>query len=268
MIRRVYDCFCFNGEWDILELRLNTHISAVDYFVIVESTHTFMGKPKAPKFDICDSRVADFASKIRYVLVTDMPNREVWDNEAWQRNALVRGLWDAEDSDLILISDCDEITRPGIIEMARQKLDYTYFGFQLDMYYCFFNNKNLTGSPPTIWSVGVAKSALRTHSPNDFRLGIRNGHFSPIWWYSNAGWHYSYMMTKEQIIEKVQNFSHQEYNKPGVLSRIDPIKCAREGRDILGQPGVTWQLQHIDALDLPEYARKNMNIYGKYILEP
>jgi beta-1,4-mannosyl-glycoprotein beta-1,4-N-acetylglucosaminyltransferase len=268
MKKKVYDCFCFNGEWNILELRLNTHNPVVDYFVIVESIFTHVGRPKELKFDISDPRVADFAHKIRYILVTDFPNESVWGNEVFQRDAITRGLWDAEPNSLILISDCDEIIRPDCIQACLENQEYKLFGFQQLSYFTFLNNKNEAGSGPQVWSVGVYFEELTNATPTEYRMGIRDGHFSHMWWWHDAGWHLSYMMTKEQIIEKVQNFAHQEFNTPGVLSKIDPIKRARAGEDILGREHCRWQLLPFDSVDLPAYVRQNPDKYQKYFLEP
>ena len=42
----VYACFVFWKELDLLELRLHELDAVVDYFVLVEATHTFSGQPK------------------------------------------------------------------------------------------------------------------------------------------------------------------------------------------------------------------------------
>ncbi len=264
---KVYDCFSFNGEWDLLELRLNSLDPVVDYFVITESNYTHMGKPKQPFFNITDSRLADFSRKIRYVLVSDLPNEDAWGNDRFQRNACLRGLWDAEPDDLILISDCDEIVKPHLISDARNHA-YSMFGFQQTWYKCFMNNINVHGHPPEIATVGARFSILQTHSPDTLRWNIRGLGYSGIWVFGDAGWHYSYMMTKEQIVEKVQNFTHQEYNTPSVLSRIDPIKRAIAGEDILGREHMRWRLVPRGELDLPEYVRKHPEKYNRYFLEP
>jgi beta-1,4-mannosyl-glycoprotein beta-1,4-N-acetylglucosaminyltransferase len=268
MKKKVYDCFCFNGEWDMLEIHLNTHDPVVNYFVIVESVFTFVGRPKEPKFNINDPRVADFSHKIRYILVSDFPNESVWGNEAFQRNAIYRGLWDAEPLDLILICDCDEIIRPEYIQAAVDKTDYKFFGFQQVSYFTFLNNCNVEGCGPSICSVGVPFEALKTATADYYRQVIRVGAVEHLWWWHDAGWHLSYIMTKEEIIEKVQNFSHQEFNNPSVLSKIDPIKRARAGQDILGREHCSWRLVPFDSVDLPAYVRQNLNKYQKYFLEP
>ena len=41
---RVYDCFTFFNEVELLELRLATLYDYVDFFVIIEAASTFTGK--------------------------------------------------------------------------------------------------------------------------------------------------------------------------------------------------------------------------------
>ena len=48
---KVIDCFIFYNELDLLDYRLNILKEVVDYFVIVESTHTFVGKEKELYFN-------------------------------------------------------------------------------------------------------------------------------------------------------------------------------------------------------------------------
>ena len=44
--RRIIDCFIFYNEFDMINYRLNVLNDIVDFFVIVESTHTFSGREK------------------------------------------------------------------------------------------------------------------------------------------------------------------------------------------------------------------------------
>ena len=266
-MNKVYDCFSFNGEWDLLELRLNTLDPVVDYFVIVESNHTHMGIPKKLHFNIRDSRISKFSKKIRFVLVSDMPNKDAWGNDRFQRNASTRGLWDAEPQDLVLVSDCDEIPKPEAVVASRDH-PYSLFGYECTWFYCFINNTNVQGHPPEIASVGIRASELEKHTPDDYRWGIRSVKYPGIWIWPQSGWHFSYLMDKEKIIEKVQNFTHQEFNNPQVLSKLDPVEAALTGTDLLGREWMTWKLLHRDQLDLPSYIWKNWNQFEKHYLPP
>ena len=43
---KIYDCFTFCNEFDLLELRLRELYDHVDYFVLVEANKTFQNKDK------------------------------------------------------------------------------------------------------------------------------------------------------------------------------------------------------------------------------
>ena len=43
---KIIDCFIFYNELDLLNYRLNLLDEYVDYFVLVEATHTFVGNEK------------------------------------------------------------------------------------------------------------------------------------------------------------------------------------------------------------------------------
>ena len=97
---KIIDCFIFYNELDLLNYRLNILNSVVDYFIIVESTHTFIGKEKYMYFNDIKHLFDDFKEKIIHIIVDDFPykypdinihNRDQWKNETFQRNAISRG---------------------------------------------------------------------------------------------------------------------------------------------------------------------------------
>ena len=58
-----------------------------------------------------------FSQKIIYIKVEDMPEGEnPWLRENFQRNCITRGLAKANNEDLIIISDADEIPNPEKIK--------------------------------------------------------------------------------------------------------------------------------------------------------
>ena len=118
---KVFDCFTFYKEFDLLELRLEELWDTVDYFVIAEAGHTHQGSPKP--YHLLDEnwdRFEKYHSKIRHIKVDDMPNTaNSWENENHQRRSLQRGLTDMQPEDLIITGDADEIVRPEIIELIK-----------------------------------------------------------------------------------------------------------------------------------------------------
>src|SRR4051812_40271897 len=114
------DCFTFYNELDILEIRLRELYDVVDRFVLVEATHTHKGDPKPLHYATNRARFASWNDKIRHIVIGDLP---VGDNlaairrrEMGQRNAILLGLMDAQDDDIVLISDVDEIPRKSAVE--------------------------------------------------------------------------------------------------------------------------------------------------------
>ena len=71
---RIYDCFIFSNEWDLLRLRLDELDPVVDEFVIVQATTTFQGSAKEVVRLKNDSRFSQFSHKIRDIIV-DNPVR-------------------------------------------------------------------------------------------------------------------------------------------------------------------------------------------------
>ncbi len=125
---KIYDCFTFYNELDLLEIRLNELNEAVDYFVIVEATKTQTGITKPLYFNDNKERYISFHKKIIHIIVNDMPNIKLnnsWVLENYQRNQIMRGLTNCKNNDIIFISDLDEIPNkkdfPEIINRLNKK---------------------------------------------------------------------------------------------------------------------------------------------------
>ena len=122
----IYDCFMYFDEDMLLDLRLNILNKYVKKFVITESTYLHSGNKKKLNFDI--KNFSHFKDKIEYIVVDEPPkgiekiqnedtvevkNKKILDNslkrENNQRNMQAEGLKNANDNDLVLLSDLDEI---------------------------------------------------------------------------------------------------------------------------------------------------------------
>ena len=131
----IYDCFSYWDEDLLLDLRLNILDNYIDYFVIVEGNKTWQNNPKKLRFEI--DKFKKFKNKIIYVPVTDLPDGEdPYLRENYQRNAIVNGLNNANNNDLIIISDLDEIPDPNKINLFDPKKRYAAFK-QKHFYYKF-----------------------------------------------------------------------------------------------------------------------------------
>ena len=133
----IYDCFMYFDEDLLLDLRLNTLDKFVKKFVITEATYTHNGNKKKLNFDI--NKFKKFKDKIIYLVVDEQPKNILQLSEEdtkdrrgeklilngmardyFQRENLSRGIKEANDEDLILISDLDEI--PNLENLNYQKL--------------------------------------------------------------------------------------------------------------------------------------------------
>ena len=143
----IYDCFQYFNEDHILDLRLNILNKSVDYFVISESTKTHQGKKKELNFDI--KNFSKFRNKIIYI-VADFDGNINFKNhqggesiiEKHQRNKLYEGLKNAEDNDLIILSDSDEIPDLNKLNTIKKTTKFTAFSQKMFMYKLNLQNLN------------------------------------------------------------------------------------------------------------------------------
>ena len=92
-------------------------------FVIVEGKKDHQGKDKNLNFKI--EKFENFKDKIRYIVVDNFPKSDyAWDLEHHQRNAISKGLFDAAEDDIIIVSDVDEIPNPLTISSFLTKNKY------------------------------------------------------------------------------------------------------------------------------------------------
>ena len=108
-MNKIYDCFTFYNELDLLELRLTELYDFVDHFVLVEADTTYTSRPKPFYYEENKSRYSQWADKIIHIKVTDMPHDpDAWVNDRWQRDQIMRGIVEADDDDIIIVEDADE----------------------------------------------------------------------------------------------------------------------------------------------------------------
>ena len=241
--RKVYDCFLYNGEVDVLAIRLHELDEVVDVFVIVEGTRTFSGLDKPVSLDANDPRIAQFLPKIRHVVVDDLPMGDgAWSCEAFQRNAVLRGLHDLQPDDLVLLCDVDEIPRATVVKRMRDEHVLDIYGFVLTMYYFYANYCNVEGPEAVaVWGVASTGARLATTTPDRLRYEVRAGAV-PACIVRDAGWHLSFLMDDAAVRRKIGAFSHQEYNTAQFLESIDIPALVAAGGDLFGRPGFVWRI--------------------------
>ena len=209
---KVYDCFIFFNELDVLEIRLNELYDHVDKFVLVESVETFRGNLKPLYYEENKQRFEKFADKIIHVIVNERRNSgNPWHTEAYQRNQIMRGLKDCQPDDTILISDADEIPRATSLPEIYSSLyieKKQYIQCEQPFYRYYLNARDYIA----YWTgtVGTTYEILCKHSPEALRNNRRGGYHT----INNAGWHFTFMGGLEYVAKKLESFSHWEADVP------------------------------------------------------
>jgi beta-1,4-mannosyl-glycoprotein beta-1,4-N-acetylglucosaminyltransferase len=275
-----FDCFLYCGEDDLLKLRLEELNDTVDYFVLTESTVTFSGKPKPLYFEKNQHKFDKFLRKIIYNPVDNTPEdytnlansnniflqkvnqvpnwnhvyEKQWGRESYQREVMIRPLiGNAENNDLVLISDLDEIPNKGVINKLHSNFDYgKAYHFQNKMYYYYLN---CLKSEDWLGTFALSFENALNNSLNIIRSQKDN--IIP-----GAGWHFSFMGGEKAIRQKIESFSHQEFNndwtKDQILSRMNNLQ------DVFGRGSNLVKVPIDDSF--PEYLVNHQEEYKDMIL--
>jgi beta-1,4-mannosyl-glycoprotein beta-1,4-N-acetylglucosaminyltransferase len=208
----------FYNELDLLTYRLNILNDVVDYFIIVEAKYTHSGIEKPLFFNENKQLFSKFHDKIIHIIVEEFPfiypninygKNEQWGNEHHQRNMISQGLakLTLQPSDLIVISDLDEIPNPDtLLESKKQNIVIGYFNMVLYYY-------NLNTLSESLWEkakiISYGAYQLFNLSCTEIRHVTNNKCVS----IKNGGWHLSYFGDASFIQNKIKTFGHQEINK-------------------------------------------------------
>ena len=269
---KIYDCFTFYNELDLLELRFEELYDHVDHFVIVEANRTFQNNPKPFYFMQNLKRFEPYLDKVIHYTVADMPeSTDAWGRERYQRDAIVRAVVDANDNDIIIVSDLDEIIRPSTVDAMREDTDTMIWGLRMPLFYFKFNYMlTTTDSTYTTWGMACRKQLLNSaedlrrnrFSLNSFALNYKeNG----IHMMEHAGWQFSYLGDTEFAKSKIQSFAHVETNRPEVLDSLDIEQSVANGNGLGPSPVERFIPVKIDSY-MPQTIQKAPDKYSKYIV--
>lgn len=279
----VYDCIPFFNELDILNLRLHIMEPLVDKFIIEEATVTFSGEPKELCFEKNREMFREFLPKIEYIVVEDSPvDTTTHLRDKFQKNALIRGLKDAKDEDVIILSDVDEIPNPQVLKHIIEHFepDKVYHLAQR-MFYCYLNMEEVSGKLLSITGEfpGVehpcwlgTKVFGRRSIPENGIIEIREASTKAenALRVANGGWHFGYMgSSKEKDVSKrigtkVVAAAHQEYNDSVALAEAKDRLIL--GQDMFGRDA-SFKRVEIDHT-YPEYLLSHLEEYRHLIMPP
>ena len=294
---RIFDCFMYFDEDVVLDLRLNTLNNDVDYFVIVESNFTHKGDKRNLRFDY--KNFSKFKDKIIYLIYDEEPkrleiiNKNDSENEKshkyifnaiyrenGQRNFISEGLKIADNDDLILISDVDEI--PNLKNANLKKIKEKLIFFNQEMFYYKFNlklpNYNWVGT--RLCKKKYLKSPQWLRNIKDrkypfyrFDVLFSKTKYSDIKFINEGGWHFTNIKSAEEISHKLKSYLHhrefdvnplsiEEINKLIVSQQaIYDLKVDKRVQKI----GHGNKLEKYDLKNLPPYINNNLDKFKKWI---
>lgn len=276
---RIFDCFTFFNELELLELRLASLYDVVDRFIIVEANKTHANVPKPFNFYEHLHDYEKYFQKISYIMDTSVVKYKGagdWSIENNQRNNIAKGLAEvkAEPDDLVMISDLDEIPNPAIVQTIRETftdrnkfVDFVAFydttPFTKNQLVPFHSgmriNNFLNLSPVSFkqnfhsyyfdwvnrdlpWTGTVIGKFKHMTSPQDFR-NARN----TLPRIMDGGWHFSSMGGIDKFWEKVR--SGPDFKKYSKADKDFLEEAMKSGKYLLG--GAKFEHCDISEIKLP-----------------
>lgn len=265
---KIFDCITFYDENLITNARFEILDKVVDHHVICESKYDHSGNKKKLNFKLKNNK---FKKKISY-LVIDQPFEypiDQWNNEDKQRNFLFHGIETAEEDDIILFSDSDEIPNPKKLKNLNLKKKYGIF--LQNFYVGKFNIFNSYESP---WEGTRVCKKKNLVSFTHLRKNILKKNIKKSFWkfyiekdieiIKNGGWHFNNFYDLKTISEKIKTFPHTEYNKDK-FTNVDNIKKRLNNLEDIFDRGYKFKKVKIDN-SYPEYILNNLKYFRKYTI--
>ena len=255
----IVDSFLFFQELEILLIRLEYLYKIVDKFIIVEAKESFTGKEKGFIFEKNIKLFEKYLDKIYYFKISDThksyeslidflskKDQEIYkkiqsillkhDYYDKQKLHYVLDTYHREclhipmskickNDDLIIISDLDEIPKDEILKnIGNFKKPLVCRQNEFKYYLNLYSNNKWKGSIIDRYSVIKNKSLniLRKES-NKFNI------LYP------GGYHFTSIGKENEIINKIENWGHQEYNRKFIKNNVH--KNIIKGRDIFYRIG-------------------------------
>jgi beta-1,4-mannosyl-glycoprotein beta-1,4-N-acetylglucosaminyltransferase len=244
----VIDSFMVNAEFEMLECRLDTMATAVDFFLAIEADVDHQNHPKPYHLTENIDRFAKWRDKLIVVQAHDLPTtphaQDPWAREWAQRDWTWAGLTMIEerrggeplpDDTIVLHGDVDEICDPLFVRNVRPKyrqfvsFEQRWYSFAVDWFH------------PDVWggtvavTLETARSMRRRQYVGDElwhpgtwqivrnqRNGLQRNNFvgEGGQWSSMAlpesGWHFTWMGGRDAALKKLGSFCH-----PEVADQID-----------------------------------------------
>ena len=290
---KIYDCTTFYSEDMMLDIRFNILNEFVYKFIIIESLYSHSGKKKKLNFNI--NNYPKFKDKIIYLVIEHEPENLIksdLDLKQYEKriNSLKRidlsyeymnkGIKDATDEDLIILSDNDEI--PNLNSNLFKKTNKNIIIFkQLLFYYKFnllYDGMSWFGSKACkkkylksfSWLKHIKNKSYPFWRLDTYFSGLKNINLQIV---NDGGWHFTNIKSPKDLLQKMQNFGHHdEFDLSGLtLENIsqkikDKVVFYDHFIDQSNQNkwSYNYKLKKIDYKLLPNYLIENKDNYKEW----
>ena len=294
---KIFDCFMYFDEEQVLDLRLNVLYQNVDYFVIVESIYNHKGEKRNLLFN--SQKFEKFNDKIIYLVYDEIPQLvepiKETDNEKEkdgkyimnalyrenaQRDFILEGLKSAKKDDLILISDVDEIPKLSSVNLNQIKNEIILF--KQDMFYYKYNlslpNFKWTGTKAVKKKNLVSPQWLRNVKDRKYPFYRIDTFFSDkkyidIKIINDGGWHFSNIKSPEMIEHKLRSYlHHREFDQVSLsIEEINELVKKKQAiYDLrvdkrVNKVGNGVILENFEMKKLPNHINDNIDQYKNWL---
>ena len=268
MQSKIFDCITFFDNNYMFNLRYNILKNYVDYFIICESIYDHRGNPKKKNFIKKDEYNY---KKVKYfVLEKPFPkNTSIWENQAIQREFLLKSVDFANGDDYIFFSDPDEIPKPETLVNFKLNKKYGIF-----MQKCFNYKFNLFNQHESPWEGSRVCKKKNLKSIDFMRQKVKSKNLKygfyridkekDIEVFNDAGWHFNNILSPEEISLKLKTFAHSGFKDEKFSSISNIQNNIKKQNDLFGR-GHKYQKIEIDN-SFPEYFRKNYEKFKNFII--
>tara|TARA_Y100000591_G_scaffold332904_1_gene372262 strand:+ start:2332 stop:3132 length:801 start_codon:yes stop_codon:yes gene_type:complete len=265
---KIYDCITFFEEEFLFDLRLKILNKYVDYFVVCESIYSHNGEKKGQLFN--PDLYKEYKSKIIHLILDEFPNNSSrWQRQDFQRDFIINAIKNADEDDLILFSDSDEIPDPEKITKLNFKKKFFLFE---QKHFCY--KFNVINSTEYLWegTRGCKKKYLSSFNWLRTKVKKKNLHY-PFWridkeknieLVTNGGWHFSYFLSPTQIAKKINSSPHEEFINEENLNLQKIEEKIASLSDPLGREKILKKIS--DREILPNEVKSNPDLYSKWFI--
>ena len=223
---KIIDAFLFYNELDLLKVRLSYLGEHVDQFLITEANIDFAGKPKPFLLNNEIIQSLPFPEKIIYhrefinlesiawrykrVRYRNRKSKYLWTIQDAQRNSLLKLLRNYNKNDIVIFSDLDEFPAIPALHKAIEILNLdssnpSRLALSLQQLFFYFNVNSCAHADLFYGSVIAKNLAFFKAKPHQLRADKND-----LPHIEDGGWHFSYFMDEEKIINKVLAISDVE----------------------------------------------------------